>query len=205
MLKLRLTYANIVATLALVFAMSGGALAASKYLITSTKQISPKVVKALKGKNGPMGLQGLQGKEGAPGKEGLAGKEGKEGLRGKEGKEGEEGPPGPGARWALVSTDHKTILAQSGGISITTQAGAGVYLDMGTDVNGKVIEATGAYVDGTDEGFHGSLMATICGGSSQYHATCAASGTNDTHHVWIFTENQANTAGENHAFYVAVF
>lgn len=40
----RLTYANVVASLALVFAMSGGVYAASKYVITSTKQISPKVL-----------------------------------------------------------------------------------------------------------------------------------------------------------------
>ena len=36
-IRKRLTYANVVATLALVFAMSGGALAASKYLITSSQ------------------------------------------------------------------------------------------------------------------------------------------------------------------------
>jgi hypothetical protein len=43
-LRTRFTYANIAATLALVFAMSGGAYAASRVLITSTKQISPKVL-----------------------------------------------------------------------------------------------------------------------------------------------------------------
>jgi hypothetical protein len=43
----RFSYANVVATLALVLAMSGGALAASHYLITSTKQISPRVLKKL--------------------------------------------------------------------------------------------------------------------------------------------------------------
>jgi Collagen triple helix repeat (20 copies) len=83
MFKQRLTYANVAATLALVFSMSGGALAASHYIITSTKQISPKVVKALKGKTGktgPTGPAGPQGKEGAPGKEGLTGKEGPAGI-----------------------------------------------------------------------------------------------------------------------------
>jgi hypothetical protein len=69
----RLTYANVVATLALVFAMSGGALAASKYLITSTKQISPKVVKALKGKKGKAGATGPQGPQGPQGTPGAAG------------------------------------------------------------------------------------------------------------------------------------
>jgi hypothetical protein len=192
-MRKRITYANVTATLALVFAMSGGAMAANHYLINSTKQISPKVLKKLKGntgKTGAAGAPGAAGKEGAPGKEGTAGKEGK---------------AGPGAQWALISTDHKTILAQSGGISITAQAGAGVYLDMGVDVNGKAIQATPAYIDGTDEGLKGSLMATICGGSSQYHATCTETGTNDTHHVWVFTQNAANTTGENHAFYVSVF
>jgi hypothetical protein len=35
--------------------MSGGALAAKRYLINSTKQINPKVLKALKGNVGPWG------------------------------------------------------------------------------------------------------------------------------------------------------
>jgi hypothetical protein len=49
----RLGYANVVATVALVFAMSGGAFAASKYLLTSTKQIKPSVLAKLKGNRGP--------------------------------------------------------------------------------------------------------------------------------------------------------
>lgn len=77
MLKSKLTYANVAATLALVFSMTGGAMAAKHYLITSTKQISPKVVKALKGKTGKTGPAG---KEGAPGKEGASGKEGPPGI-----------------------------------------------------------------------------------------------------------------------------
>ena len=43
-----MTYANVVATLALIFAMTGSAVAATHYLITSTKQISPKALKELK-------------------------------------------------------------------------------------------------------------------------------------------------------------
>jgi len=76
MLKPKLTYANVAATLALVFSMTGSAIAAHHYLITSTKQISPKVISALKGKNGKNGKQGLPGKEGPQGKEGKEGKEG---------------------------------------------------------------------------------------------------------------------------------
>jgi hypothetical protein len=104
-IRKRLTYANVTMTLALVFAMSSGAYAAKRYLITSTKQISPKVLTALKGKTGPAGpagaagaqgatgSTGAQGPVGANGETGLAGPQGKEGAAGKEGKAGKEGSP----------------------------------------------------------------------------------------------------------------
>jgi hypothetical protein len=100
-----LTYANVVATLALVFAMSGGALAASHYLINSTRQISPKVLKKLKGNTGTHGVTGATGTTGAAGAagpsggtkifKGATGPEGPEGLEGFEGQEGPRGPEGP--------------------------------------------------------------------------------------------------------------
>src|SRR6202035_5866038 len=57
----RFTFANVALTVALVFAMSGGAFAASKFLITSTKQIKPSVLAQLKGKAGPAGAAGSAG------------------------------------------------------------------------------------------------------------------------------------------------
>jgi len=92
-MRRRFNYANVTATLALFFAMSGGALAAKHYLINSTKQISPKVLRALKGNTGRTGGSGAAGKEGPQGKEGLPGKEGLQGKEGKEGPEGKEGGP----------------------------------------------------------------------------------------------------------------
>jgi hypothetical protein len=44
-IRRHLSYANVVATFALVFAMSGGALAAQHYLLRSTKQIKPSLLK----------------------------------------------------------------------------------------------------------------------------------------------------------------
>jgi hypothetical protein len=81
-MRRRLNYANVVATLALVFAMSGGALAAHHYLINSTKQINPKVLKKLKGNAGKTGATGPAGAPGAAGKEGSVGKEGAKGAPG---------------------------------------------------------------------------------------------------------------------------
>jgi hypothetical protein len=87
-LRRRLTYANIAATLALVFAMSGGAYAASKYLITSTKQISPKVLKSLKGANGKGGAAGPAGAAGPQGPAGAVGAKGETGAVGGAGANG---------------------------------------------------------------------------------------------------------------------
>jgi hypothetical protein len=95
--KRRITYANVAATLALVFAMSGGAYAAKRYLITSTGQISPKVLKSLKGasgKNGSAGAQGSAGAAGAAGAKGDAGASGGQGPQGVAGEKGERGEKG---------------------------------------------------------------------------------------------------------------
>jgi Collagen triple helix repeat (20 copies) len=102
----RMTYANVAATLALVLAMGGSAVAATHYLITSTRQISPKVLRELSkagpsGAPGAAGLNGTDGANGAPGANGVNGAPGTkgvpgpEGRRGAEGPEGREGPAGP--------------------------------------------------------------------------------------------------------------
>ena len=84
-MRKRITYANVAATLALVFSMTGGAIAAKHYLINSTSQINPKVLKKLKGATGK---KGATGNTGATGPQGTAGTNGKEGLQGKEGAPG---------------------------------------------------------------------------------------------------------------------
>jgi hypothetical protein len=75
-------------TLALVFAMSGGAFAAKRYLISSTKQIGPNVLKQLQGKAGKAGPAGPQGPQGPSGPAGAAGKDGVNGKDGAVGKDG---------------------------------------------------------------------------------------------------------------------
>jgi hypothetical protein len=84
-----------VALLALFIAMGGSAVAASHYLINSTGQISPKVLKRLRGTDGAEGAKGLTGALGPAGAKGEAGPEGKQGPEGKAGTPGAEGKPGP--------------------------------------------------------------------------------------------------------------
>ena len=81
-IRRHLSYANIVATLALLFAMSGGALAAKHYLVNSTKQINPKVLRKLKGARGAQGAHGLAGANGTQGPVGPGGPIGPKGQTG---------------------------------------------------------------------------------------------------------------------------
>ena len=122
--RTHLTYANVTATLALVFAMSGGALAAKHYLINSTKQISPKVLKALKGKTGKAGAIGKEGPAGKDGAPGAPGATGKEGLR------GADGAPGSALAYAHVNadgtldTEHTSSNVQGANVRLV---GTGLY------------------------------------------------------------------------------
>jgi hypothetical protein len=110
MIRKRLTYANVAMTLALVFAMTGGAYAANKYLITSTKQISPKVLKSLKGKAGANGAQGPAGAAGAAGPAGATGPAG----AGASGPAGPAGPTGPAGQAGTNGTTGFTKTLPSG-------------------------------------------------------------------------------------------
>ena len=145
-IRKRVTYVNVAMTVALVFAMSGGAYAAGKYLITSTKQISPKVLKSLVGKTGPAGAngapgtagplgpagpQGPAGAKGETGATGAAGSEGKEGPEGKEGKEGPEGKEGTFGGQQLPA-----------GKTLTGQWAASGYGEAGYGVEGEGFAAT---------------------------------------------------------------
>jgi hypothetical protein len=115
--RLHVSPATAIATLALVFAMTGGAYAAKKYLITSTKQISPSVLKSLKGKTGPAGPAGPAGAAGA-------------GVAGAPGPQGPAGPGGPaGAAGANGTSVTSAVLAKGspgckeGGSEFTSVSG----------------------------------------------------------------------------------
>jgi hypothetical protein len=123
--------AMVVAVLALVVALSGTALATS-YVIKSTHQIAPRVLKKLRGNTGPRGLRGLSG---------LAGASGARGDQGVPGQNGHDGLPGPGIRWALVKGSDGSIIRQSGGIVGNRQSTGRYYVDFGSSVAGHALTA----------------------------------------------------------------
>jgi hypothetical protein len=123
-LRRRLTYANIVATFALLFAMAGGAVAANHYLISSTKQISPSVLKALKGlagKQGTTGAPGTGGATGPAGPQGAPGTPGANGENGPQGAKGDRGETGPEGKLAAPATHWRSTIEKAGKTAATAE------------------------------------------------------------------------------------
>jgi Collagen triple helix repeat (20 copies) len=110
-IRRNLTFANVTITAIVIFAVVGVGYAGSKVIITSTKQISPKVVKQLTGKpgktgtSGPAGSAGPAGATGPIGPAGPAGATGAVGATGTTGAKGETGAPGKeGSPWTVGGT-----------------------------------------------------------------------------------------------------
>ena len=111
--RLHLSPATVIAGLALVFAMTGGAYAAKKYLITSTKQISPSVLKQLQGKAGAAGAPGAAGAQGAQGPPGPAGPAGAAGAQRRNGCERRK------RRYATGATGAKGATGATGATGVS--------------------------------------------------------------------------------------
>jgi hypothetical protein len=106
-------------------------------------------------------------------------------------------------RWALVSADGTTIIAQSGGISIVPEAVTGIYaLNFGTSLLGRSLVAT--LKGGLTQA--GGISAAICGGPAAGPETsfCNVTGlANTTNEVAIATVDTSGTAADR-SFYLAV-
>jgi hypothetical protein len=113
----------VVAAVAALFVAAGGAAAAGQFMITSTSQIKPSVIHALRGKHGPRGLRGLT--------QGATGARGSQGSQGPPGSPGTPGIPGAAgsARAVAVVNSDGTLLQGSGfpknvtGVSHITKRG----------------------------------------------------------------------------------
>jgi len=129
----KLTYANVMATIAVFVALGGVGYAATRLPRNSvgTKQIRraavtpAKLSKAAKSKlvgpagpegpRGAAGPQGSRGAQGAAGEKGAPGRPGDQGEQGRPGEKGERGPagdPGTARAWASVEPDGKLAAAK---------------------------------------------------------------------------------------------
>jgi hypothetical protein len=74
--EVSMLHKTIAATALTVALLAGSAYAGSRWIITSTRQIKPSVLRHLRGQRGPQGLPGTQGPQGSQGPQGLAGADG---------------------------------------------------------------------------------------------------------------------------------
>jgi hypothetical protein len=170
-MRRRVTFANLTATIAVFFALSGGAYAAGKYLITSSKQISPKVLKQLKGQSGSKGAAGAAGAAGPEGKQGPPGAAGEKGGPGPEGKAGEPGKAGSNGK------NGKSVVIES------ESAGGANCKEGGSSFE---VEGSGAksYACNGKQGPEGNIKATLAPGQMEVGAW-AGSTTNEIRRVLV--------------------
>ncbi len=212
----RFTYSNVAATLALVFSMSGGALAATHYLINSTSQINPKVLKVLKGKATHIvpGAAGATGKAGATGRTGATGRAGATGTNGATGPQGPQAPHGetgragePGQRgatgeagsalaYAHITANGHVEAGESKGIvegDVEHTEFTGVYCIKGMDVTPHSAVAT--IEDGINSVFASSARVSL---GSGYGSGCPVPATQ----VTVETLEEGAGEGEEAGFYL---
>lgn len=161
-IRRHLSYANIIATLALLFAMSGGALAAKHYLINSTKQINPSVLKKLKGKTGSTGRSGGAGVSGAAGVSGSPGPAGSPGA---------PGANGTARAYGVIKSDGTVVAAKSKGLT-AFKLNPGSYCVTPTAASGidpSTVQAI-AESDATESATEASIVVTA--GAATKEVSC---------------------------------
>jgi hypothetical protein len=102
-------------------------------------------------------------------------------------------------RWAIVATDG-TIIAQSGGFSMTTSGGGGFWINAGAPVNARPIHATQRF------GLGGMIQTAACGngaGGGADTVTCLAAGSNNVNHLYVETKDITGTLAAR-SFYVSI-
>jgi hypothetical protein len=171
-IRRRINFASVTAGLALFFAVGGAAWASNHYVITSTKQIAPSVLKKLKGKAGPAGPQGLPGAAGANGKDGASGANGKDGQ-------------------SVISTNlaEGNLKCPAGGTEFQSASGASYAC------NGKTGFTATLPKGGTETGSWSAMTGAEAVGMGVISFSIPLSAELDSSHVVFIAEGEAAPTG----------
>ncbi|MFL5845131.1 MAG: hypothetical protein ACJ762_10590 [Solirubrobacteraceae bacterium] len=192
--------ATVLAFAALVLAMTGSAIAAKKYVITSTKQIKPSVLKQLKGKRGAVGPTGAIGATGAKGDTGATGATGAAGAAGAKGDTGNTGATGsagpvtiiydrstdtPGAYTSVNSTSQvtkSTVTLPPGtwflraDATVHTATSQAVTCEMRAAGAGSALDSSGETLDTNENRPFGLVASITVATQTDVNLRCAAGG-----------------------------
>jgi hypothetical protein len=126
----KLSYANVMATIAVFIALGGASYAAFKLPKNSVgaKQIRKNAVNTAKVKNGSLLASDFKSGQLPAGPQGERGEKGEKGERGERGERGEKGESGTPATKLFASVrQNGTILHSSPGVTVGTYGGPGEY------------------------------------------------------------------------------
>lgn len=205
-MRRHLTYANVMATIAVFVALGGGAIAATQLgkNTVGTRQLKNGSVNGAK-----VADSSLTGADVNAGTLGTVPNATHAGSADDAGRLGGSPPTAfqQSATWALVK-DNGTILTQSGGVSLTDHSAAGGYfLDMGVPVVGRLLLTT---ISDFNLGSGTTADPETCASPAPPDGgVCSATGIpssvlNDGDHVFVQTFDQAGVHADA-AFYIAVF
>ena len=167
MIRQRLTYANVVASLALFIALGGGAYAAVKLPKNSvgTSQIKAHAVTPPKLSATAVAL--LKGQKGDPGAQGAQGPTGSQGPQGPAGLQGPKGDPG------VTSIVVRTASASNGNPADVECLDDEVAVGGGGFANGDVLKATlPLYVNGFPFGWE--AVPSTAAATTNVYAICVS-------------------------------
>jgi len=173
-MRSRVTPSTVIAALALVFAITGGAYAAKRYLITSKAQISPKVLEQLQARAGATGPAGSTGPVGPAGARGETGPRGEKGAVGSPGADGRDGTNGE-------SVTNQEFVGEAGectegGTELKVGTGAPTYLCDGEEGTNGTNGKNGATGPQGPTGPEGNIKKTLASGETETGVWTAATG-----------------------------
>jgi hypothetical protein len=202
-IRKRLTYANVMSSIA-VFLILGGAtaIAASKI---GTSQLKASAVTTGKIKKEAVTTSKIK-KEAVTGakiKLSTVGKVPSAGTADNAEKLGGAAPSTYEGKvaWALIAADG-TVIQQSGGISAVRNGspGFGTYnVKFPNDVSNMALSVT---LSDKDAAFGGAPIVSPCSGPGEVGASLCGGDTGNGHVAFVDTPNQANSAPVAHAFYI---
>lgn len=197
----RITPATVLAVIALILALGGSAIAAKRYIITNTQQISPAVLKKITAMAAQQSSAGSAGAGGAEGPKGPAGDKGATGDKGPEGPPGPQGPPGSGGGGSVSSGDAEWAVVNGTGTAARIS-------DAGISAARREVGTVGSYLvtfpnDVTDCAYEATIGLTGSTGASAPGTTTVVRYAEDEKKVLVETYDVAGNKADR-GFHLAV-